>query len=61
MNSKLITITLTPAQLDMLADTLEDTTDCGPLDEGWQSAGLIELKRVIESYKLESKMGSNNE
>ena len=55
MNSKLITITLTPAQLDMLIDTLEDTTDCGSLDEGWQSAGLIELRCIIESYKLENK------
>jgi len=61
MNSKLINITLTPAQLDMLVDTLEDITDCGSLDEGWQSAGLIELKHVIESYKFESEEGSNNE
>ena len=51
--SELITIKLTSAQLDRLIDTLEDVNDCGPLYEGWQSIELVELKCVIESYKLD--------
>jgi hypothetical protein len=43
-----VVIRLTIEQARKLADILNDTTDCGPSDEGWPSSELCALRVEVE-------------
>ncbi len=42
------TIELTDEQYEKLVDILEDHSDCGPRDYGWDSQELIDLRAAVE-------------
>jgi hypothetical protein len=43
-----IILSLTEEQAEKLSETLHNTNDCGPVDEGWQSDELEKLCDLID-------------